>query len=93
MYGSCARGDDWPGSDIDLAALLPPGAVISDKLALIADISRAVGREVDIVSLREAGLDLVHEIFRSGEQLLVRRVSDVLGWEAERMTDYALFNP
>lgn len=92
-YGSFARGDEWPGSDVDLAVLLPPGAVIPDKLALIADISRAVGREVDVVSLRDAGLDLVHEILRDGEQLLVQRASDVLGWEAERMTDYAHFNP
>lgn len=92
-YGSYARGDNWPGSDVDLAVLLPPGIEILDKLTLLADISRAVGREVDIVSLREAGLDLVHEILRDGEQLLVRRVSDVLMWEAERMTDYALFNP
>lgn len=92
-YGSFARGDEWPGSDIDLAVLLPPGVVIPDKLALIAEISRAVGREVDIVSLRDAGLDLVHEILRDGEQLLVQRASDVLGWEAEQMTDYALFNP
>jgi predicted nucleotidyltransferase len=93
VYGSFARGDEWPKSDVDLAVLLPPGAVIPDKLALISDISRAVGREVDVVSLRDAGLDLVHEILRDGEQLLVRRASDVLGWEAERMTDYALFSP
>jgi len=92
-YGSFARSDEWPGSDIDLAVLLPPGVVIPDKLALIAEISRAVGREVDVVSLRDAGLDLVHEILRDGEQLLVQRASDVLGWEAEQMTDYALFNP
>lgn len=92
-YGSFARGDEWPGSDVDLAVLLPPGAVIPDKLALIADLSRAVGREVDVVSLRDAGLDLVHEILGDGEPLLVRRASEVLCWEAERMTDYALFNP
>jgi len=93
VYGSFARGDEGAASDLDLAVLLPPRAVIPDKLGLIAELSRKVGREVDIVSLREANLDLVHDLLRDGRQLLVRREDDVLGWEAERMSDYADFNP
>lgn len=93
VYGSFARGDEWPDSDLDLAVLLPPGVELPDKLALIAEVSRQVGREVDIVNLRGASLDLVHELLRDGQPLLIRRESDVLGWEAERMTDYADFNP
>jgi predicted nucleotidyltransferase len=91
-FGSFARGDERPDSDLDLAVLLLPKAQIPDKLGLMADLSRAVGREVDLVSLREASLDLVSDLLREGRQLLVRRPSDVLTWEAERMTDYALFN-
>lgn len=93
VYGSFARGDERPDSDLDLAVLLAPGAKLPDKLALISKVSRQVGRDVDIVNLREAGLDLVHELLQHGEPLLVRRASDVLVWEAERMTDYAEFNP
>jgi hypothetical protein len=78
---------------VDLAVLLPPKAQIPDKLGVIAEVSRAVGRDVEIVSLREASLDLVHELLRDGRQLLVRRVPDVLRWEAERMADYADLNP
>ncbi|MEP7245707.1 MAG: nucleotidyltransferase domain-containing protein [Gammaproteobacteria bacterium] len=93
VYGSFARGDEWPDSDLDLAVLLPPRAELQDKLTLIAEVSQQVGREVDIVSLRSASLDLVHELLREGRPLLVRRAGDVLGWEAERMTDYADFSP
>jgi predicted nucleotidyltransferase len=92
VYGSFARGDEWPQSDLDLAVLLPPGAVIADKLALMAEVSRCVARDVDIVSLRDADLDLVHEVLKDGRALLVRSKSEALGWEAERMTDYALLN-
>ena len=46
-----------------------------------------------MVSLRDAGLDLVHDVLKEGHQLAVRLPDDVLAWEAERMTDYALFNP
>ena len=45
------------------------------------------------MNLRQANLDLVHEVLREGHQLLLRQESEVLGWEAERMTDYADFNP
>jgi predicted nucleotidyltransferase len=93
VYGSFARGDEGPASDLDLAVLLPPKEAIPDKLGLLADVARQVGRDVDIVNLRGANLDLVHEVLCHGRQLLVRRPDDVLGWEAERMSDYGDFNP
>lgn len=93
VYGSMARGDDAPTSDIDLAVLLPPGAAIPDKLGLMARAATAAGRDVDIVDLRKVNLDLVHALLRDGRQLLVRNEAETLAWEAERMTDYALFNP
>jgi len=93
VFGSFARGDQRPDSDLDLAVLLPPQVDFRDKLALIARLSRQVGREVDLVNLRRASLDLVHELLREGKPLRIRRDSDVLGWEAEQMTEYADFNP
>lgn len=92
-YGSFARGDEWPDSDLDLAVLLPPGQQIPDKLELLGRISRQVHREVDLVSLRDAGLDLARELLRDGKPLIIRREADTLAWEAERMTDYAQFSP
>lgn len=93
VYGSLARGDEWPNSDLDVAVLLPPGQQIPDKLALMGKISRRIQRDVDLVNLRDAGLDLTREVLRDGEQLVVRRKAETLTWEAERMTDYAEFNP
>jgi uncharacterized protein len=93
VYGSFARAEEWPTSDLDLAVLLPPGQQIPDKLALMGRISRQVHRDIDLVSLRDAGLDLTRELLRDGRALFIRRAADVLAWEAERMTDYADFNP
>lgn len=93
VYGSVARSDDTPTSDLDLAVLLPPGATIPDRLGLMADVAIAVGRDVDIVDLRRTNLDLIHSLLREGQQLVVRKEDETLAWEAERMTDYGLFNP
>ena len=48
---------------------------------------------MDVVNLREVGLDLIHELLRDGHPLFIRCPDDVLGWEAERMSEYAEFNP
>ena len=93
VYGSYARGDSGPQSDLDLAVLLPPGRRLVDKLALMAVLSGQVHREVDVVNLRDAGLDLIREVLRDGLKLIDRDKEHTLAWEAERMTDYSEFNP
>ena len=93
IYGSYARAESGPQSDLDLAVLLPPGTHLVDKLALMAALSRQVHREVDVVNLREAGLDLIREVLRDGHKLFDRDKDHTLAWEAERMTDYSEFNP
>lgn len=92
VYGSFARGDEWPDSDLDLAVLLPPGRTIIDRLDLADRISHRVGRDVDLVDLRRAGLDLVREVLRDGRALRVQSATDTLAWEAEQMTAYADFS-
>ena len=93
VYGSYARGESGPQSDLDLAVLLPPGRRLVDKLALMAALSGQVHREVDVVNLRDAGLDLIREVLRDGLKLIDRDKEHTLAWEAERMTDYSEFNP
>lgn len=92
VYGSFARGDETPDSDLDLAVLLPPGQR-PDLISLSVDISTRLNREVDLVNLRRVGLDLIREILRDGRQLHVSRPEETLAWEGERMTDYTDFNP
>ncbi len=93
VHGSFARGDSGTNSDLDLAILLPPGLKLPDRLTLMATVASRAGRDVDIVNLREAGLDLIHELLRDGRPLHIRCPDEVLGWEAERMSEYAEFNP
>lgn len=94
VYGSFARGDEWPGSDVDFGVLLPPRHEIGNKLGLMGDVSAAVGnRDVDVVDLRRAGLDLITEVLRDGRTLHLANAAATLAWEGERMSDYADFRP
>jgi len=55
LFGSQARGEAGPASDVDVA-VQAPGV---DLLALAATLSLAVGREVDVVALDAAGVPLL----------------------------------
>lgn len=51
-FGSRARGNARPDSDLDLAADLPPKMTLFDMGGLQADLEDAFGLPVDLVSLR-----------------------------------------
>lgn len=89
VYGSFARGDEWPESDIDLAVLRPPGRAFQDIFGLIGKISERVGRDVDLIDLRKVGDVLRVEVLAEGRALYVAQPALVLAWEASAMSRYA----
>lgn len=69
LYGSAARGEAGPASDVDIAVLLPhmpPATLQGLAFDLAGDIERLIGRRVDIVVLNRAAPDLVHRVLRDG---------------------------
>ena len=54
-FGSAARGDDGPESDIDLIVQPPAGADQFDMIHLEETLANILGRDIDLVSYR--GLD------------------------------------
>jgi predicted nucleotidyltransferase len=54
VFGSVARGDARPDSDVDFLVDLDAGRSLFDLGALVEDLQRLVGREVDVVT--EKGL-------------------------------------
>jgi predicted nucleotidyltransferase len=87
-YGSIARGDEWPSSDIDVAVLLPHGRSIGDLFGLMASISARVGRDVDVIDLRTVGDTLRGEVLRDGRTLFAADANALLDWEATAMSRY-----
>lgn len=75
LFGSLARGDDGPGSDVDVAVLHrrdPPPTLDALPLRLEGDIERLLGRRAEVVSLNLAPVDLCVRVLRDGVVILDR---------------------
>ena len=66
LFGSYARGDATPGSDVDLALFLRDTS-LDARLALHHRLQKALKKEIDMVVLNEArNLYLLEHILREG---------------------------
>ena len=52
VFGSVARGDARPDSDVDFIVELEPGRTVLDLSGLILDLEDTLGRKVDVVEVR-----------------------------------------
>ena len=52
VFGSCARGEQTPESDLDLLVDLEPGRSILDLVAIKQDLDDLLGKRVDVVTER-----------------------------------------
>ncbi len=98
LFGSIARGEGRESSDADVAVLLRDG-----KLEAIADFDRVfemqdrlaarLGRDVDVVVMNGAPLDLLHRVLRDGVRVLDRDPLARMEFELQVRTQYFDFLP
>jgi hypothetical protein len=95
LFGSAARGTAHAHSDVDVAVGLNPAASrdVTRLGDLIAALSRAAKRPVDVVLLDEAGPALAYRVFRDGEVLSVRDRDALVKRKARAILDYLDFKP
>jgi hypothetical protein len=75
LFGSVARGQARPDSDIDIGVLFatdPPATLEAPQFALEAALERQLGSPVQVVALNRAPADLVHRVLRDGRLVLDR---------------------
>ena len=70
LFGSLAKGRATPESDLDLAVLMDVSLSAETKMALIGDLSQAMGRPVDLIDLRVTGEPILGQILKYGVRLL-----------------------
>jgi predicted nucleotidyltransferase len=86
LFGSAARGDAAPGSDLDIGVLCDAGH--ENTAALEVALARATSRRVDVVRLDVAPPLLRFEIARDGRLLLERTPHAWSDFRARAMTDW-----
>jgi len=58
VFGSVARGEDRPDSDVDLIADLPPGMSLFGLSRLQAELEAILGTRVDLVPAQDLKPDV-----------------------------------
>ncbi len=69
VFGSVARGDLRPSSDIDLAIVAPTSPRPKDLNAAREAVELILGRDVDLLDLAEAPLPLARQVLLEGRRI------------------------
>lgn len=69
VFGSTARGDQQPGSDIDFLVDFEAGRSLLDLTGLWLDLEQALGCKVDVVSSRGLKPRVAPEVMREAIRL------------------------
>src|SRR5512133_815654 len=88
LFGSQARGDAGPNSDVDVAVWTEPRLSLIELGALAERIGRVIAVPLDLVDLRETPPLLARQIVAEGETLLVRDADLKLDFELETVRRY-----
>jgi uncharacterized protein len=87
LFGSAAKGQERPGSDLDVGVLFASGAQ-ADMAALRVALERETGRVVDLIQLDSAPPLLRMEIGRHGRVLFEREAGTWSLFQAHAMIDW-----
>jgi predicted nucleotidyltransferase len=50
VFGSVARGEAGPASDLDLLVDMEPNRTLLDRIGLVQELQQSLGRKVDVVT-------------------------------------------
>jgi predicted nucleotidyltransferase len=92
LFGSQAREDAGPGSDIDLAVLTLGNLDPMDRWKLQEDLAAQAHQNVDLVDLRRASTVLRVQVLRDGRLLADLQPSVRATFEATALSAYARLN-
>lgn len=98
MFGSVARDEGRATSDVDVAVLLRAGepSTLDDYDGVFEmgeQLEERLGRNVDVVAMNGAPLDLLHRILRDGVRVLDREPLVRMEFELQVRTQYFDFLP
>ena len=96
VFGSFARGEAQPHSDVDVAVYLAsvPARGLGADAEIAADLMRALGSDrVDVVVLNQAPPLLYHRVLRDGIRLVARDLAATSVREGRALSRYCDYVP
>jgi predicted nucleotidyltransferase len=69
LFGSVARGQAGPESDVDFLVRLEPGTTLLRHAALVRELQKLLGREVQVVSERALRKTIKDRVMREAVPL------------------------
>ena len=96
LFGSVARGEAGPRSDIDIGVLYaqaPPATLDSPPRRLESDLDRFLGLPLQVVTLNGAPPDLIHRVLRDGKLVLDRDRAARIAFEVRARNEYFDMEP
>jgi uncharacterized protein len=92
LFGSVARAQTTPLSDVDIAVLLDPvaepAAVLARQIALLTDLTQLAEPEVQLTLLNDAPPLLAYEVIREGVLLHQRSEAERVAFQVKTMKEY-----
>ena len=70
LFGSFARGDARPGSDLDLLVEMEPGRSLLDLVRLERELEEALGLKVDVVTPKSLHLPILERVMAERKPVL-----------------------
>lgn len=92
LFGSQARGDAQPSSDLDLAVLTPAPLPPLTRFELQERLASAVSRDVDLVDLKSASTVFRVQVIDGGQVLFESNEKDRWRFETRCLSEYAYLN-
>ncbi len=69
VFGSVVRGEQNQNSDIDFVVEMEKERTILNRIALMQDLKKLLGQEVDVVTYKSLREKIKHEIFKDAVEL------------------------
>ena len=92
LFGSVARGQATPLSDVDIAVLLDPTAkpeaVLDRQITLLTELTQLAEMEVQLTLLNDVPPLLAYEVIREGILLHQRSGAERVAFQVKAMKEY-----